>query len=175
MALEIERRFKIKFLPNLDMVERKEITQDYLYKDSFTACRKRKIVDNESTKFIYTCKCKAGTEKGSTNEIEAEISKEKYDSLGNGYGNTIVKDRYIYNLENGLVAEIDIFKGKFEKIAIVEVEFESIEQAKKFVIPEWFGDEICDKLDCGIKWSNLNLAKMTDSEIEKVKKELELK
>lgn len=175
MQIERERRFKIKCLPDLSKCEKKKIIQNYLYKDSFTSCRKRKIIYNNKTKYIYTCKCKATSEIGTTVEIETEISKEKYDSLGNGYGRQIVKDRYLYKLDGGIVAEIDIFKGEFYGIGLVEVEFKNKIQADNFVIPDWFGEEIKGKLNCNIIWSNSRLAKMTDWQIARVKEELKVK
>ena len=172
--LEIERKFKIKYLPDLSKVEKKEIVQHYLYKDEFTACRKRKIIDSEGVKYIYTCKCKIGAGENSVVELEKEISEEKYIKLGEGYGNSIDKTRYIINLENDLVAEVDIFSGIHTGICIVEVEFSSIDDANCFVKPDWFGEEIKGKLDCNIKWSNANLATMSKEEIEIVRNELKI-
>ena len=44
--MEIERRFLVKDLSKLDLskYKHKRIIQDYLYKDKFTAIRKRKTV-----------------------------------------------------------------------------------------------------------------------------------
>lgn len=48
----------------------------------------------------------------------------------------------IIPLEDGLKAEVDIFEKKLKGLIIVEVEFESIEQAKKFKMPSWFNNEV---------------------------------
>ena len=43
---------------------------------------------------------------------------------------------------DGLIIELDIFSGIYEKLAFAEIEYKSEEQAKSTKIPEWFGKEI---------------------------------
>ena len=38
--------------------------------------------------------------------------------------------------------ELDIFEGKLSDLVLVEVEFESIEEANSFIAPEWFGEDV---------------------------------
>ena len=106
--MEIERKFLVtnkNVISNIiKKYDRKEIIQDYLYIDSFTAIRKRKIVDKKVEKYFYTVKTmKTGI---SVNEIEKEITKKEYDKLKlNPKYNTIIKDRFvIYYLNNSRVA-----------------------------------------------------------------------
>ena len=56
--MEIERRFLVNDVSNLNLrqYEHKQIIQDYLYKDEFTAIRKRKTIENNNTIYSYTVK-----------------------------------------------------------------------------------------------------------------------
>ena len=38
--------------------------------------------------------------------------------------------------------ELDIFHGKFEGLILAEVEFPSLEEAKNFTPPEYFGEDV---------------------------------
>lgn len=141
--MEIERKFLIKDLSKLDLNKfiYKEICQDYLYVDKFTAIRKRKIVQDNITKFFYTVK--TGKKGIAINEFENEITKEIYENLHkNPNYNTIQKRRYIITYLNDLVIELDVFYGKYEGIAFAEIEYKDEEQAKTLALPDWFGKEI---------------------------------
>ena len=37
---------------------------------------------------------------------------------------------------------MDIFQGKFEGLILIEVEFESVEEAEVFTAPDWFGRDV---------------------------------
>ena len=107
--MEIERKFLIKDINKLQLDDyvSKQIIQDYLYVDKLTAIRKRKIIENNQTRYIYTIK----TEKSgySVNEIEKEITKEVYDNLTvNNNFNQIDKIRYIIPYKDNLKIELDV-------------------------------------------------------------------
>ena len=40
------------------------------------------------------------------------------------------------------MAELDVFHKDLEGIVIVEVEFESVEDAQGFEAPDWFGEDV---------------------------------
>jgi CYTH domain-containing protein len=76
-------------------------------------------------------------------EYNLPLNEKSYEHLAQkADGHVISKTRYLIPLENNLVAELDIFDTPFEWLQMVEVEFESIEQAKDFVAPEWFGEDV---------------------------------
>ena len=59
------------------------------------------------------------------------------------HGIVITKKRYVIPLDTeNLKAELDIFEGRHEGLRIVEVEFESEEQANRFAPPAWFGEDV---------------------------------
>ncbi len=162
--MEIEKRFLVNSNSIINKItkeyHKKEIVQDYLYVDKYTAIRKRKI--NE--KYIYTLKTmKTGI---SVNEFEKEITKEEYESLKiNENFYTLTKDRYIIPYLDNLKIEIDIFHGIYEGIIFAEIEFKDEKQAKEIKLPEWFGKDISTLI------TNSQMAtKNMKDEIEKLKK-----
>ena len=54
----------------------------------------------------------------------------------------LTKTRYLIPIDDGLTAELDIFEGRFAGLILVEVEFDSVEQAESFTPPAWFGKEV---------------------------------
>lgn len=145
--MEIERKFLVKDISGIDLSKfiKKQIIQDYLYKDIYTVIRKRKIKKDDNIVYKYTIKT---DKKGlSVNEIEKEITKSEYDMLQcvNNY-NTINKTRYIIPIKNNLKIELDIFHDKFEGIIFAEIEFIDEKQANEFKVPYWFGKEISNEL-----------------------------
>ena len=162
--MEIEKRFLVNSNSIINKItkeyHKKEIVQDYLYVDKYTAIRKRKI--NE--KYIYTLKTmKTGI---SVNEFEKEITKEEYESLKiNENFYTLTKDRYIIPYLDNLKIEIDIFHGIYEGIIFAVIEFKDEKQAKEIKLPEWFGKDISTLI------TNSQMAtKNMKDEIEKLKK-----
>jgi CYTH domain-containing protein len=106
------------------------------------------------------------TEKGegtlSRTEKEATISKEEYDELTKKViSNTIHKTRYLIPLYNDLVAELDIYTGKLQGLAIVEVEFKDETSAINFYKPDWFGEDVTSDMT----YKNKNLVKLLSEEL----------
>lgn len=161
--MEIERRFLVKDVNILNLVQynHKQIIQDYLYKDTFTAIRKRQTIDNNTITYTYTVKTNKVSL--SVNEIEQVITPEQYNNLKlNDSFNTINKTRYLIPCTNNLTIELDIFNDNFSGIAFAEIEFETEEQANNTVLPRWFGAEISKIL------TNSDMASKPISQIFKI-------
>ena len=135
--VEIERKFKIKSLPdNLDQYKSCTIEQAYVC--TTPVIRVRKQDDN----YILTYK---GGGMMARSEYNLPLGKEGYEHmLKKADGNVITKTRYFIPLENALTAELDVFEGMFEGLVFVEVEFESVDEATAFVPPEWFDEDVTD-------------------------------
>jgi adenylate cyclase len=163
VPVEIERKFTIKYLPK-EVESIKKITQKHIFKDMICSIRVRKSVDmfNGNKVFTHTIKARAEKQqKYSICELERNISEEDYNKLQPFEGSRIIeKYRCIVPLENGLKAEVDIFEGWMEGLIIAEVEFQNVEQAENFVIPEWF-----DKCVPNREFSNRKLSTATRTEI----------
>jgi len=152
--MEIERKFLIDSQQIKKSNRVKFIEQTYLSFEPEVRIRK---VTNKSfilfrNNFYYlTVKSEGNMIR---NEFEIKISKRIYKELLNKAENkTIIKRRYEVQLENGLIAEIDEYKD-FD-FNTVEVEFKNEEQARNFIVPEWFGIDITRNN----QYKNKNLAR----------------
>ncbi len=138
--MEIERKFKIKKLPELSGYVCNHIEQGYLNKTPVVRIRQR------NQDYILTYKSRIGhnnDEIAICDEVELPLTKESYLHLRSKVDdNVITKKRYLIPLYDGLVAELDIFEGKLAGLCVVEVEFGSEEEAKGFVLPDWFGEDV---------------------------------
>lgn len=157
--MEIEKKFQVISLPeNLESYEKKEIEQGYLCTSPVVRIRR----SNE--RYILTCKSNhvPGEYKvRMCEEYEVLLSKEAYLHLREKADNhMIIKTRYLIPLPDGHMGELDVFHGRLEGLYFIEVEFANEEEAKSFVPPEWFGENVsgderytnsflshCDSLD----------------------------
>ncbi len=133
--MEIERKFKVEKLPNLENVKKAKIIQAYLNTDSEPTLRIRKYNDEYLLTYKYS---KKDNEINVCNEVELPITEECFNNLLTKIeGNIIEKTRYFIN-----EIELDIFEGKYEGLILAEVEFESIEDANRYNKPNWLGEDV---------------------------------
>lgn len=133
--MEIERKFKVEKLPNLQNVKKAKIIQAYLNTDSEPTLRIRKYNDEYLLTYKYS---KKDNEINVCNEVELPITEECFNNLLTKIeGNIIEKTRYFIN-----EIELDIFEGKYEGLILAEVEFESIEAANRYNKPNWLGEDV---------------------------------
>ncbi|MRN51437.1 CYTH domain-containing protein [Paenibacillus monticola] len=146
MALEIERKFLLPEYPQqliqegqLKILTRHSIDQTYLAIDGGQELRVRKITDLDSGEVTYTHTFKDG--KGiSREEIEYFISEGLYNQMIEAVKMIpLVKERTT-GVWNGTTIEIDVYTQL--KLSVLEVEFDSLEEAESFDAPEWFGKDV---------------------------------
>ena len=88
-------------------------------------------------------------------EVELPLSLEQFETLWPlTDGRHVLKTRILAPLANGLTAEVDVYEDR--ELVVVEVEFASVEQAREFPAPQWFGHEVTD--DPAYKNRNLAMA-----------------
>ncbi|KAB1440967.1 CYTH domain-containing protein [Candidatus Galacturonibacter soehngenii] len=133
--MEIERKFLIKYLPdNLEKYACIAIEQAYLSTDPVV--RVRKSNDN----YTLTYKSKGFL---SREEYNMPLTKDSYYHLREkADGNIISKKRYLIPYDSNLTIELDLFLEPFETLMLAEVEFDSEEQAKAFIPPDWFEKDV---------------------------------
>ena len=136
--MEIERKYLVKQVPqNLSQYQCKKISQGYLCTSPVVRIRR----SNDDYYLTYKGKGLLARE-----EYNLPLTQESYEHLCSKIdGILIEKNRYLIPLSDGLVAELDIFEGKLSDLILVEVEFESIDDANSFVAPEWFGEDVTHK------------------------------
>ena len=144
--MEIERKFKIKSLPDLDKYEYRVIEQGYLCTDPVMRVRK------EDDKYYMTYKGRGFLER---EEYNLPLNKESYEHLvKKADGVIITKNRYLIPYGEHTI-ELDVFKGAHEGLIIAEVEFETKEKALAFQAPDWFAEDVTEDPS----FTNSNLSK----------------
>ena len=146
--MEIERKFLVKELPeNLESYEQKRISQGYMCTNPVVRIRR----SNDEYFLTYKSKGLMARE-----EYEMPLSAEAFEHmLPKIDGILIDKIRYLIPLDEIHTAELDVFQGILAPLRLVEVEFESIEDANAFVPPAWFGDDVTNSGE----YHNSNLSK----------------
>lgn len=146
--MEIERKYLVKHVPeDLESYEQKRISQGYICTNPVVRIRR----SNEEYYLTYKSRGLMARE-----EYEMPLTAEAFEHmLPKIDGILIDKIRYMIPLDEKHVAELDIFQGILAPLRLVEVEFESIEEANAFVPPEWFGDDVTNSGE----YHNSNLCK----------------
>ena len=133
--VEIERKFLVAELPSLDGVDSKKIRQGYVTVPSDSV---QVRLRQKGKKFFITVK---GKGKMMRSERESEIDAATFDRLWPATGDRcIAKTRWTGLLEDGRTFELDLFDDR--DLRLVEVEFQSVEEAEAFVPPAWFGEDV---------------------------------
>ena len=81
-------------------------------------------------------------------EHEFPLTKEAFEHmLPKTDDNTIEKTRYLIPLDDFLTVHLDIFEGRLAPLQLAEVEFDSKAAATYFQPPEWFGEEVTNRVE----------------------------
>ncbi len=147
--MEIERKYLLDALPcNIDRWPHNELEQSYLC--TSPTVRIRRVDDS----YILTVKERAKHQQSTAlcnREEEFDLSPQAYAHLkAKSDAGEVSKTRYRIDLcesegdirYKGLVAEVDVFHGCHEGLMLVEVEFDSEEEAMMFEPPSWFGADV---------------------------------
>ena len=132
--MEIERKFTVKELPeNLNDYPCLHIEQGYLNTEPVIRIRK------QNDDYIMTYKGKGMLAR---EEYNLPLTKEAYEHLKPKCdGNIISKTRYQIPYGD-LTIELDIFDAPFAPLIIAEIEFDSLETANTFLVPDWFLEDV---------------------------------
>ena len=133
--MEIERKFLLKEIPESLIVSKKiEMVQGYLNRSPVVRVRK------ENADYVLTYK---GGGLMVREEVNLPLDEKSFNNLiGKCDGMIIKKTRHVINLDEKLKAEADVFAGELTGLKLVEVEFETEEEALSFDTPLWFGREV---------------------------------
>lgn len=137
--MEIERKFLVTRLPQLDAARTTSIAQGYvaIANDGGEVRVRRR--DGACT---LTVKRGSGLARG---ETEIELSPEQFAALWPlTEGARVEKVRHELELGPATVAELDVYAGPLDGLVVAEVEFESEAAASRFSPPDWFGAEVTD-------------------------------
>jgi adenylate cyclase len=140
MAREIERKFLIKKIPaDADTFPHQEIVQGYFLDNGNKTTRLRKKWDRyyfQATKsWVWMVR----------EEDEISITPEDFQSQRKKVGDRqLSKLRYEMPYEWKII-ELDVYQGKLTWLIVAEIEFTSVDEAKKFIVPDRFDIELTDK------------------------------
>ena len=137
IMIEIERKFLIKDIPELNVLSTQRIQQGYLTAPNDSLEVRLRRIDNQ---YFITVKTGEGLVRG---EREISINKPQFDKLWPLVnGKQLEKKRISIFLENGLMVEIDFFEGNLAPLIMCEIEFSNEDEANNFDPPKWFGKEV---------------------------------
>lgn len=134
--MEIERKFLIRKLPeNLKKYPSRTIEQAYLCTDPVVRIRR------EDDEYYMTYK---GSGLLAREETNLPLNQSAYEHLkAKADGNIISKTRYLIPDADGIhTIELDIFDKPFAPLVLAEVEFESLEAADDYRMPDWFMEDV---------------------------------
>ena len=134
--MEIERKFLVKALPDkLSEYPSSLIEQAYLCGNPVIRVRR------DGGKYYMTYK---GEGLIAREEYNLPLNAEAYvHLLSKSDGKVITKQRYRIPFGRFTI-ELDVFSGEYTGLIIAEVEFESLEEAKQFTPPDWFGEDVSE-------------------------------
>lgn len=134
---EIERKFIIENLPDLEILSTQKIQQGYLTVPGDSLEVRLRNIDDQ---YFITVKKGEGLVRC---EREIAIDKTQYDKMRTlVIGKQLAKKRILSHLDNGLIVEIDFFEGDLAPLIMCEIEFSDEVQANSFNPPDWFGKEV---------------------------------
>jgi adenylate cyclase len=149
MGVEIERKFLVTGEPP-EGGEATPMRQAYVALDGDCAVRVRQAGDT----YRLTIKGGGGL---SRTEVEFDLDPATFDELWEiGRHRTVEKQRTRIGLGDGLVAELDEFRGRHEGLRLVEVEFPSAQAAERFAPPAWFGEDVTSAEWAANAWLSVN-------------------
>jgi CYTH domain-containing protein len=137
-GVEIERKFLVAELPpELNQHPGQRIEQGYLAiaPDGVEVRVRRR--DGQATLTV-----KSGPGQVRTEE-EMAIDERRFDALWRlTEGRRVSKTRHELPLEDGAVAELDVYDGELDGLLTVEIEFDSVDASERFTPPPWVGREL---------------------------------
>ena len=139
--MEIERKFLLDGPPDgLNGYEAQRFEQGYLAIDP--AGSEVRVRRKDGTTNVITVKLGIGLVRG---EEEWEIEPARFDALWPlTVGRRVVKTRYFVPLEDGLVAEVDVYDGDLDGLVTAEIEFPDEATALAYAAPSWLGVDVTE-------------------------------
>jgi CYTH domain-containing protein len=135
--MEIERKFLLAEMPSLADAGSVRLRQGYLATGSHSEVRLREA----DGAYRLTVKSGSGMVR---EEREIVLEEAQFEALWPATEGRRIEKRRVTLPAGSLRYEIDLYDGPLEGLAVVEVEFPSLEEANAFNPPAWFGAEVTD-------------------------------
>lgn len=157
--LEIERKFLLKTLPNIEPTDSIKIEQLYLKKNgTWERVRSWESTSTGKKKWIHTIK--TSISKGINLEDEHKITEKEFESFKSDCLNSTLESRRIFKTRhtyehNDLIWEVDEFHNGY-KLIVAEIEIPK--KDFKIEIPKWISDLILLEVTGLKQFSNRSLS-----------------
>lgn len=134
MTKEIERKYLIKRMPNLNNIKPIRYERYYINDNIDNQIRVQKKAD----KFILETKRKISDME--YKKEKQEITEKEFLKLIKDCKKVIIRDSYLINEKPNIT--VKIYQGTYKGLIRAEVEFNNEYEYNNFEIPEWFGKNI---------------------------------
>lgn len=134
--MEIERKWFVKTLPDLSGLTPVSYERYFLFIGDTVEVR----IQKKGNKFEFERKSQIS--KLTREEQKFEITEEEYETFKLFSNKSLIRDSYIYQKDPEI--SIKVYKGDHEGLVRAEVEFESEDEAQRFIPLDWFGKEITE-------------------------------
>ncbi|HRI05800.1 MAG TPA: hypothetical protein PLV59_02540 [Candidatus Dojkabacteria bacterium] len=132
--MEIERKWLVKSLPDISKCKKVVYERHILYSDEKIEVR----ITKKDNVFLFERKVTINETSRDNNIFE--ITEAEYEFFRGFAKYSLERDGY--NFSDNPKLSIKVYKGKYGGLNRVEVEFDTEENAKKYVPLKWFGKEI---------------------------------
>lgn len=136
--MEIERKYLIKELPDLEAYSYTDIEQAYISRSPVIRVRRA------GSEYWLTVK---GRGMMVREELNLPLTAESYLHLLRKAEGTVIRKRRYLIPYGAYTIELDLFKSPREGLYMAEVEFPDEDEARSFTAPDWFGREVTDDPD----------------------------
>ena len=132
--IELEKTFLLKEIPQgLEQCRKIENLDIYIPLSArHPILRLRKKGDF----FEMTKKSPIANDKSEQKEQTISLSEEEFNELSKISGKRLKKNRYYYPWNN-MTAELDLFQESLEGLVTIDFEFDSIEEKRDFIMPDF--------------------------------------
>lgn len=137
MEHEIERKWKVRTMPNLTGLSPLSDERYYLFADDTVSLRFHHRGDKYELERMEAIGTITRT------QTKLTISTAEFEALKKVAKGPLVRESYLIRPANPQIT-LKIYRGLFGGLMRIKVEFTSEEQAQNFTPPEWFGDEMTD-------------------------------
>jgi adenylate cyclase len=157
-TIELERTFLARKMPKgIEKCRHVDIEDLYVPKSAeHPTIRIRK----SGSRMEITKKQPVAGDPSEQHEHTIELDENEFQAFSRLPGKTLEKTRYFYNL-NGIVAEIDVFRGALAGLVLVDFEFVSRGEMERFSAPDFCLAEVTSEVVfaggmlCGKSYSSI--------------------
>ncbi|MEU8527952.1 CYTH domain-containing protein [Streptomyces sp. NPDC048629] len=157
VPLEIERKFLVREGWSIPEGSTRVVIRQAYLTDAESNVEVRLRAKDDA--FLMTVKAPRSDGGPSVNvrqEVEFPVPQTVFDQLWELAPDRLDKERWTVALDAaGTTASVDVYTGVLAGLRVVEIEFDDVEQARDFIVPDWFGEDVTGRAE----WGNRQLSR----------------